>query len=119
LPDIQSYYDVRAKQYIYLDKGNWKHSRNLPNQCRRYDVNKGYKVALNDYHGNEPYTNYNDHKARYYVGYRESQRTVEYRNDNRIDYNKKKVKNSKNNRYASNSNQNRKDKNDYKEYNKR
>jgi hypothetical protein len=118
MPDIQSYYDVRAKQYIYLERGNWKRSRNLPNQYRRYDINNGYKVALNDYHGNRPYTNFNNDKTRYYVGYRgESQRTIDRRNDNRIDYNKKDVKNSKNDRYASNNrNQNGRDKKDQKGY---
>ncbi|SDX22812.1 hypothetical protein [Flavobacterium degerlachei] len=120
MPDIQSYYDVRANQYIYLERGNWKRSRNLPNQYRRYDVNNGYKVALNDYHGNRPYTNYNNDKTRYYVGYRgENQRTVQYRNDNRIDYNKKESKYHKNNRYASNSNQKGHDKNDHKRYDRR
>jgi hypothetical protein len=120
MPDIESYYDVRANQYIYLERGNWIRSRNLPNQYSRYNVNNGYKVALNDYHGNRPYTNYNNDKTRYYVGYRgENQRTVQYQNDNRIDYNKKEVKNSKNNRYASNSNQNQKDKNDNKGNNRR
>ncbi len=30
LPDIQTYFDVRANQYVYLERGNWKRSRNLP-----------------------------------------------------------------------------------------
>ncbi|EIA08348.1 hypothetical protein [Flavobacterium frigoris] len=120
MPDIQSYYDVRANQYIYLERGNWKRSRTLPNQYRRYDINNGYKVALNDYRGNRPYTNYNNDKTRYYVGYRgENQRTVQYQNDKRAHYNKKELKNSKNNRYANNSNQNGRDKNDHKGYDRR
>lgn len=120
MPDIQSYYDVRANQYIYLNRGNWIRSRNLPNQYRRYDVNNGYKVALNDYHGNRPYSNYNNHKTRYYVGYRgENQRTAHYQNDSHKNYNKKESKYHKNNRYASNSNQKGHDKNDHKRYDRR
>ncbi|WP_367769467.1 hypothetical protein AB3G33_11280 [Flavobacterium sp. WC2421] len=112
LPDIQSYYDVRANQYIYLERGNWERSRYLPNQYRNYDTRNGYKVALNDYHGNQPYNNFNNDRTRYYEGYRgENHRFVENRKDNRKEYNKNKSKDWKDNRYASNDrNQNGRDK---------
>ncbi|MBE0391869.1 hypothetical protein [Flavobacterium sp. PL002] len=91
LPDIQSYYDVRANQYIYLNRGNWVRSRNLPTQYRNYNYKTGYKVVLNDYHGNEPYRNYKNDHTKYYVGYRGSaQKVVLNRNNNTVVYNNNK-----------------------------
>lgn len=103
LPDIQSYYDARANVYVYLERGNWTRSRNLPNQYRNYDAQNCYKVALNDYHGNQPYKNFNNDRTRYYVGYRgENQKQVVNRNNNRVVYTKNNAKNWKDNKYASN-----------------
>ncbi|MFV8336649.1 hypothetical protein [Flavobacterium sp. RSP29] len=70
LPDIQAYYDIRATQFIYFGGGKWIRSRNLPNQYRNYNLYNGYKVVLNDYHGSRPYSNYNNHKVKYYKGYK-------------------------------------------------
>jgi hypothetical protein len=48
---------------LYFGNGRWLRSRYLPRQYRNYNLNTGYKVVLNDYHGNRPYTNfYNDRK---------------------------------------------------------
>ena len=69
IPDVQSYYDVRATQFIYLSNGAWVRSSRLPYQYRGYDLNRGYKVVLNDYHGSRPYDNYKSHKVKYYKGY--------------------------------------------------
>jgi hypothetical protein len=83
IPDIQCYYDVRATQFIYLNNGAWIRSRNLPNQYRNYDLNRGYTVVLNDYHGARPYANYKYDKVKYHKGYRgNSQKAVGHKNDN-------------------------------------
>lgn len=77
LPDVQSYYDIKAKQFIYLGGGKWIRSRNLPTQYRNYDLYNGYKVVLNDYHGSRPYSNFKNHKVKYHKGYKGShQRTI-------------------------------------------
>ncbi|MBC5838759.1 hypothetical protein [Flavobacterium muglaense] len=103
LPDIQTYFDVRANQYVYLERGNWKRSRNLPVYYRDYDVRNGYRVALNDCHGNQPYKNYNNDRARYYVGYRgENQRTAMKRYNDRDDYRNNDYKGYKKEKYAYN-----------------
>lgn len=95
IPDIQCYYDVRATQFIYLNSGVWIRSRNLPDYCRNYDLNRGYKVVLTDYHGSRPYVNYRYDRVKYYKGYRGPQRVAEHRHydnhdryyaDNRYDY---------------------------------
>nr|WP_294922023.1 hypothetical protein [uncultured Flavobacterium sp.] len=69
LPDIQSYYDVRASQFIYFGGGKWVRSSRLPRQYRNYDLYSGYKVVLNDYHGRTPYVYYDRHRTKYYKGY--------------------------------------------------
>ena len=70
LPDIYSYYDVRNAQFIYLSNGAWICSSYLPRHYRSYDLNRGYKVVLNDYHGSRPYANYGYDKVKYYKGYK-------------------------------------------------
>src|SRR3970282_2790796 len=70
LPDVQAYYDIRATQFIYLNGGTWTRSRNLPGQYRNYNLYNGYKVVLNDYHGSRPYSNFKNHKVKYYKGYK-------------------------------------------------
>ena len=76
LPDIQAYYDVRSAQFIYLNRGVWIRSRYLPRQYRNYELDRGYKVVLNDYHGSRPYTQFKYHKEKYYKGYSRPQETI-------------------------------------------
>lgn len=63
LPDIRSYYDVRASQFIYFGGNRWIRSNRLPRQYRNYDLHRGRTVVLNDYHGRTPYLYYNNHKV--------------------------------------------------------
>lgn len=70
LPEIEAYYDVNSEVYIYNGPRGWVRTAYLPEYCRDYDVNRGYKVAIN-YRGNSPYTNFN------------SDREKSYRNNNR------------------------------------
>lgn len=70
LPEIEVYYDIRASQFIYFHAGRWYRSRYLPPPYRNYDLYNGYKVVLRDYHGTRPYTYFNNHKSKYYKGYR-------------------------------------------------
>lgn len=86
IPDIQVYYDIPHAQFIYFGNGTWVRSRYLPRQYRDYDLYRGYKVVLNDYHGRTPYVYYKNHKAKYYKGYKgKPQKSIGYRNDNRHD----------------------------------
>ncbi|MES2575842.1 MAG: hypothetical protein V4572_12935 [Bacteroidota bacterium] len=81
IPDVQCYYDVRATQFIYLNNGVWIRSGNLPSQHRHYDLNRGYKVVLNDYHGSRPYANYRHDRVKYYKGYNGHPRQAVVYND--------------------------------------
>lgn len=71
LPEIDTYYDIPHRQFIYLEGGNWRFSYTLPVAYRNYDLNRGYKVVINE---PRPYLHYNVYRAkysRYYNTYRE------------------------------------------------
>ena len=65
LPEINSYYDIRASQFIYINNGSWIRARQLPTRYRSYNLNTGNIIVLNDYHGHSPYTYYKKHKVKY------------------------------------------------------
>lgn len=65
LPDIEVYYDVPERRYIYLRNGRWQRSATLPTYYRGYDLYKGRTVYLTDYRGNKPYAYYKNHKVKY------------------------------------------------------
>jgi hypothetical protein len=108
LPDVQAYYDIRATQFIYLNNGVWIRSGNLPRQYRNYDLNRGYKVVLNDYHGSRPYSNYRYDRVKYYKGYKgKPQQSIGHRNhgnDNRGNDNRGNYSNNGNHGNNGNSN---------------
>ena len=84
LPDVEAYYDVRATQFIYYGSGRWIRSRYLPNHYRNYDLYRGHKVVLHNYHGSRPYTHFNSHKVKYYKGYDRDHRDAGYYNKRRV-----------------------------------
>jgi hypothetical protein len=47
LPEIETYYDVSRRQFIYMDNGRWIFSNSLPYRYRSYDLYGGYKVVVN------------------------------------------------------------------------
>jgi hypothetical protein len=65
LPDIQVYYDVPARTYIYFGNGAWRRSRFLPSRYRGYNLAQGHTIYLSDYHGRTPYAYYKEHKVKY------------------------------------------------------
>lgn len=79
LPEIQSYYDVNASMYVYLNNGNWCRTRYVPVQYRNYDLHHAHRVALRGYHGSRPYTYYNNHNVRYDNHRNDNRRYVEAR----------------------------------------
>lgn len=65
LPDIEVYYDVPARRYIYLRNGSWHRSAALPARYRGYNLRRGQTIYLTDYRGNAPYSYYKTHKVKY------------------------------------------------------
>lgn len=47
LPDIETYYYVPQRQFVYLSNGRWVFSSYLPSRYRNYDLHSGYKVVIN------------------------------------------------------------------------
>jgi len=81
LPDVEAYYDVQTSMFIYMSGNRWVRRSYLPDRYRNYDLYNGYKVVMNDYRGNTPYTNFNDYRTRYSKGYHGSpQRNIGARN---------------------------------------
>lgn len=70
LPDIDIYYDVTQSQYIYENNGQWIRDKRLPSRYRNYDFYDGYKVVLNDYRGDAPYSYHKKHVTNYPKGYK-------------------------------------------------
>ncbi len=102
LPDVESYYDVHATMFICFVEGAWVHRAHLPSRYKRYDLYKGYKVVITDYHGSAPYANFKEHKAKYAKGYHgPKQKTIgekpgkENTNSKNSDNGKRRNKNAK------------------------
>jgi hypothetical protein len=48
MPDVDAYYDVPARQYVYVENNVWVHRRSLPARYSRYNPYKSYKVVVNE-----------------------------------------------------------------------
>ena len=48
LPDIEAYYYVPRRQFIYLSGNRWVFSYSLPPRYNDYDLYSGYKVVINE-----------------------------------------------------------------------
>ncbi|CAN5167607.1 hypothetical protein BH11BAC6_BH11BAC6_01110 [soil metagenome] len=93
LPDLNMYYDVQARQFVYFDRGRWIYATALPVNMRNYDLYGGYKVVLNDQrpymHHNvyqNRYKNYRNMRGRQVVILNSRDRRYDERKRNRYDY---------------------------------
>jgi len=66
LPDIDTYYYVPRRQYIYMERGRWVFRTYLPTRYSNYDIYTGYKVVINE---PTPYRNAEMYRSQY-GGYR-------------------------------------------------
>ncbi|MBB6238728.1 hypothetical protein HDC90_003374 [Pedobacter sp. AK013] len=82
LPEVQSYYCVPQRQFVYLSGNRWTRSRYLPARYRGYDLHHGRKIVM---YGNNPYRNYNTHRVTYVS--RENYYRGSYGGRNRMRYN--------------------------------
>ena len=82
LPDIETYYYVPTRQFVYFSNGRWIYSSSLPYRYRNYDLNRGYKVVVNE---PRPYMNFSLHRAEYsrYRNYGGRQMIIRNSNDPR------------------------------------
>ena len=82
LPDIETYYYVPTRQFVYFNNGRWIYSTSLPYRYRNYDLNRGYKVVVNQ---PRAYQNFSVHRAEYsrYRNYGGRQMIIRNSNDPR------------------------------------
>lgn len=75
LPDIDCYYDVNNRTFIYLVGRRWVTSHSLPPRYRGYDLYGGYKVVIND---PRPYAKHGFYQRKYqhYKGFRGHQSLI-------------------------------------------
>ncbi|CAH0997953.1 hypothetical protein EMA8858_04088 [Emticicia aquatica] len=86
MPDIDVFYNVPNRQYIYLNRGHWVFTRDLPSQYRNFDLYSGHKVVVNTY---KPYRNAQSYRTKYasYKG-RSDQKSIRNSQDSRYFENK-------------------------------
>ncbi|MES2589910.1 MAG: hypothetical protein V4622_13105 [Bacteroidota bacterium] len=79
LPDIEMYYSVPDRKYIYFHGNQWIWVSSLPSWCNHYDIYSGYKVVLN---GPSPYLHFKSHKVKYakYKNYHGKQVIIKNKN---------------------------------------
>ena len=65
LPDVEAYYDVNTAMFIYISGNTWIRRSYLPERYHEYNLYRGRKVVMNNYHGNTPYYNHKVYRAKY------------------------------------------------------
>jgi hypothetical protein len=48
LPDIDAYYSIPERRFIYFDAGRWVFAASLPPRYARFDLYGSYKVVVNE-----------------------------------------------------------------------
>ena len=82
MPDIDAYYNVPNRQYIYMQNGRWMFTPALPVRLRNFDLNSGYKVVINEA---KPYRNAAMNRKKY-VSYKGRMDQEIIRNSNDVKY---------------------------------
>lgn len=80
MPDIEVYYYVPTRRYIYLSNGKWIFAASLPSRYSYYNIYTGYKVVMNQ---PKPYLHFSTHKVTYakYKGNNGRQGIIKNSND--------------------------------------
>jgi hypothetical protein len=75
LPDMEAFYDIRGRNFIYMNNGQWEKTSDVPPMYRDVDLYDSYKVVLNE--DREPFEDIEKLKVKYAKGYRgDPQKTV-------------------------------------------
>lgn len=62
MPDIDAYYNVPQRQFIYLEHNRWIFASSLPSRYSGYNLYSGYKVVVNE---PQPYLRGNVYRDKY------------------------------------------------------
>jgi len=97
LPDIECYYDLSTREFIFLNDGQWRYSPNIPSLYAGYDLNSCFAILLNvnvyrpwmhhqyyvSHYPRYYYRDYYDHSNIPYVrGFNENNRSAIYWKEN-------------------------------------
>jgi hypothetical protein len=82
MPDMDVYYSVPQRQFIYLEGNNWVFASRLPARYNGYNIYNAYKVVVNE---PRPYLRADVYRARYakYKGHGPRQLVIRDSHDNR------------------------------------
>jgi len=62
MPDIDAYYNVPQRQFVYMERNRWVFSSELPARYHGYNLYSGYKVVVNE---PRPYLHADVYRAKY------------------------------------------------------
>lgn len=81
MPDIETYYYVPKKQFVYFSDNRWVFSNALPPAYSGYNLYSGYKAVFKTH---DAYKQFNEHKAKYvrYKNYGARQVIIKNKQDN-------------------------------------
>jgi hypothetical protein len=82
LPDIDGYYDVPSRMFVYLDGGVWVRRPALPPRYANFDLYHGYKVVINE---PQPWLHHTVYHEKY-AGFRERHDQVVIRDSRELKY---------------------------------
>lgn len=105
LPDIECYYHVPRRQFVYMDGGNWIYSSSLPYPYRDYNLYSGYKVVVNRPDAYRYHNNYRvqyPRRVQYYPPSNYYRRDNNHHDNNRWDNNRRDDNRRDNNRWDRN-----------------
>lgn len=80
LPDLDVYYNVPQRQFVYFNNGRWVFGASLPSRYGRYDLYNSYKVVINE---PTPYLHHEMYRTKYAMYRGWHGRQSNNRNDNR------------------------------------
>lgn len=92
IPDIDVYYSVSERRYIYRDGPTWVYGASLPPRYSSYDPYYSYKVVINE---DKPYRNNDSHRAQYKAYKGSKQQVIRDSDDPRYFVNKDHPKHEK------------------------
>ena len=64
-PNLEAYFDLQEKVYLYKEEGEWLEAEELPINYGGYSLYNKVRVTIEDYDGDEPYLLLAAHKKMY------------------------------------------------------
>ena len=64
-PNLEAYFDLQEKVYLYKEEGEWLEAEELPTNYGGYSLYNKVRVTIEDYNGDEPYLFLATHKKLY------------------------------------------------------